>query len=36
MVLSGEWEHHNDDDHVGCFGLGVQEGSEGDRPSSLL
>jgi hypothetical protein len=36
MDLFCDRDHHNDDDHVGCLGLGVQEGGEGDIPSSLL
>ena len=36
MDLSCDRDHHNDDDHVGCLGLGVQEGGEGDILSSLL
>jgi hypothetical protein len=34
--LSCDRDHHSDGGHVGCLGLGVREGGEGDVPSSLL
>ena len=34
--LSCNRDHYSDGGHVGCLGLGVREGGEGDVPSSLL
>jgi hypothetical protein len=34
--LSCDRDHYSDGGHVGCLGLGVRGGGEGDVPSSLL